>query len=230
MGSKDMFDLEQAIKDWKQTFRPDNLIGSDERQEIETHLRESVDRLRGNGLSEQEAFAVGVHRLGCTGALEAEFAKNQPVTAWRTRLAWMLGGYLVFNICRSSAWAIAQLASAGMAFGGALPIVAGPAALAVLASVWIGLLAISYRVIVHPKVLEMRFTWKWAVAAGLALYLLPAGSVYGQLAQKWFRNEAWYGETGLWIGYGGFFLKIVSCLVCFVVLLKLSKPTNAIVE
>lgn len=225
-----MFDLEQAVQGWKQTFRPDNPIGVDERQEIETHLRESVERLSGSGLSEQEAFAVSVHRLGCTGALEAEFAKNQPVAQWRARLAWMLGGYVVFTICRDGAWAIAQLSSAAMAYGGALPIVAGPMALAVLTFAWIALLAISYLAIISSKTLAKQFTWKWAALAGLALYFLPAGSFYGQLAQKSFRDEVWYDETGLWIGYGSFILKIVGCLVCFVILHKLSKPTTAMVE
>ena len=66
-----MFDLEQAIRDWTLTFRPDSSIGTDGEREVESHLRESIERLQDSGLSAREAFAIAQHRLGLTVDLEA---------------------------------------------------------------------------------------------------------------------------------------------------------------
>ena len=62
----------------------------DELQELETHLREQVAGLVDVGLSEQEAFSVGVSRLGVPNELCAEYAKASPMRIWRHRLCTLL--------------------------------------------------------------------------------------------------------------------------------------------
>ena len=62
----------------------------DEMQELEAHLREQVIDLVDVGLSEQEAFSVGVSRMGDPNELCAEYAKASPVRIWRQRLCTLL--------------------------------------------------------------------------------------------------------------------------------------------
>ncbi|MEM6692465.1 MAG: hypothetical protein AAF664_23745 [Planctomycetota bacterium] len=225
-----MFDLEGAIQDWRLTFRPDSPIGYDGSQEVESHLRESIERLQGIGLSTREAFAVGVHRLGLTEELETEFAKNGPSGAWRTRLAWMLGGYLALTICGGGASAMTALAGAGLAYAGADSAMAGPITVTVLVASWAGLLTISYRFLRNHDGAKRRFTWKWAMMLGVALYTMSALAVYGQLAQQAIAGASWYGESATWLSCGGFVVRMAVYLACFVVLCKLSKPLAPVAE
>ena len=225
-----MFDLEQAIQDWKLTFRPDSSIGPDGVQEVESHLRESIERLQDSGLSMHEAFAVGLHRLGLTAELEREFAKNQPVVAWQTRLVWMVGGYLAFTLFRGGASAIVAFAGAGMAYAGVSATIAGPIAVAVLVAAWAGLLVISYRVLLNRECASCRFTWKWAIIVGAALCTLSAATVYGQLAQQAIADATWYSESAMWLGWGGLVVRMAVYLLCFIALCKLSKPLVPVAE
>lgn len=225
-----MFDLEQAIQDWKMTFRPDGSIGADGVREVETHLRESIERLQDSGLSTHEAFVIGVHRMGSTTDLEAEFAKNQPVAAWRPRLVWMLAGYLVFTLCRSGATALVALTGAGMAYAGVDASIAGPIAVGVLVFAWVALLVISYRVLVNRDSIGRPFTWKWAIVVTTALYALSVASGFGQLAQQSLADLSWYGESATWLGWGGFVVRMVVYLFCMITLCRLSKPVVAVAE
>ncbi|TWU34195.1 hypothetical protein [Novipirellula artificiosorum] len=224
-----MFELEQAIDDWKRTFRPDSSIEADGILEVESHLRESIERLQGTGLSEREAFAVGAYRLGITADLESEFGKNKPVSAWRTRLAWMLGGFLLFTLCGSGVSALVAMTGAWMAYAGVEATMAGPISIAVLTVAWAGLLAIAYRGLVNRDPTNNRFTWRWAAVTGLALYVLPTATVMGRLAQQRIADAAWYGDTATWLGFGGFFFHFGGYLFCLVALCKLSKPSVPVV-
>jgi hypothetical protein len=62
--------------------------------ELESHLKDEIDRLKSQGLSEQEAFIVGTHRLGKPDALADEFAKVNESLWLRTKCFW--GGYALF--------------------------------------------------------------------------------------------------------------------------------------
>jgi hypothetical protein len=80
-----MFDLEQQIRDWRRTQaaalgeRPELL------DELESHLREDMQRLTQAGQRPEEAWVAAVARLGSSGQLAAEFAKLPPAGPF----AWM---------------------------------------------------------------------------------------------------------------------------------------------
>jgi len=86
------FDLNTAIRDWRNhlsqspRFRPENL------EELESHLRDSAVALRDIGLSDEEAFFVATRRVGGAKALEPEFAKINRREVWLHRAFWMLLG------------------------------------------------------------------------------------------------------------------------------------------
>jgi uncharacterized protein YjiS (DUF1127 family) len=97
------FDLNEAIRRWQQQLDASPALSADNHEELESHLRASVQRLKDAGLSEEEAFLIAARRIGDHGLLEQEFAKVNSGSVWLTRAIWMLAGILVMNICGSLA-------------------------------------------------------------------------------------------------------------------------------
>jgi hypothetical protein len=77
-----MFDLEEQIAKWRRTAadalgnRPEVI------DELESHLRDDVQRLVQSGQSAEAAWETAVTRLGATKQLAAEFAKVPPTPAF----------------------------------------------------------------------------------------------------------------------------------------------------
>ena len=94
-----MFDLEQAITTWSNTCSSDPAVSNDHRNELETHLRDSIARLREQGnLSEEEAFLISGHRLGHPIDLQQEYQKVHLGETWRHRTLLMVSGYLLISL------------------------------------------------------------------------------------------------------------------------------------
>ena len=69
------FDLNEAIRRWQEKLGRSPAIGADNLEELASHLRASVQRLKAGGLSEEEAFVIATRRIGERGGLEQEYAK-----------------------------------------------------------------------------------------------------------------------------------------------------------
>lgn len=97
-----MFDLNEAISNWKLSFGQNGKCGTEDVLELEVHLREQVGILVRSGLSEREAFLVGISRLGAPEEISDEYAKADPAQFWRHRCLWMAVGVLCW-------WSLALL-------------------------------------------------------------------------------------------------------------------------
>ena len=84
-----MFDLNESITGWRTRLANDENYAAADLDELESHLREEVDRLRESGLSGEEAFWVASRRLGNAESLSAEFAKVNGGRVWANRLLWL---------------------------------------------------------------------------------------------------------------------------------------------
>ena len=93
-----MFQLEEAIKKWRADCERSDSMSPDTLAELETHLRDSVDRLGRTGLSTEETFLVALHRLGAPDELHVEFNKVHGDRAWLGRVALALSGYLGISL------------------------------------------------------------------------------------------------------------------------------------
>jgi hypothetical protein len=72
------FDLQAEIKNYLNKLQiHGNLTNSDE-MEIENHIRDGVDALIKNGLSEEEAFFITLKRTGKADLLSEEYNKVNP--------------------------------------------------------------------------------------------------------------------------------------------------------
>jgi hypothetical protein len=70
-----MFDLEQAIADWRKQMLAAGIQSPVPLEELESHLRDDVEDQIQSGLNGRQAFKVAVERIGQAVALESEFAK-----------------------------------------------------------------------------------------------------------------------------------------------------------
>jgi len=73
-----MFNLEQAIIEWRRQMLAAGIPAPIPLDELEAHLRDDIQRAVQGGDSEEQAFCVGVERLGSPGTLKVEFAKSKP--------------------------------------------------------------------------------------------------------------------------------------------------------
>jgi len=88
-----MFQLDPAIAEWRRRMADSGLNAAVVLDELESHLREDIDRQVRSGLSEQAAFEAGVLRIGRVGALKYEFAKvDETRQVLRQKAVWALLG------------------------------------------------------------------------------------------------------------------------------------------
>lgn len=68
-----MFDIEQAIKDWRQEMR--DLADTETLDELESHLREDIEQQTRSGSDLKLSFDAAATRMGQRSALQNEFQK-----------------------------------------------------------------------------------------------------------------------------------------------------------
>ncbi len=81
-----MFDLERNIGSWCDHLRLSGKLDEVDVIELENHLREQIDELIENGLSEDEAFLISVKRLGNVNMISEEYSKVNTNALWKQLL------------------------------------------------------------------------------------------------------------------------------------------------
>jgi len=71
-----MFNLEQAIADWRQKMQAAGIESPIPLEELESHLREEMERQVRAGMKAEEAFDKAVQCIGAARPLHKEFRKN----------------------------------------------------------------------------------------------------------------------------------------------------------
>jgi hypothetical protein len=71
-----MFNLEQSIAEWRRQMSAGGVQNSTVLDELESHVREDVERQMRAGIDAQKAFAAAVQRIGPASALKNEFRKS----------------------------------------------------------------------------------------------------------------------------------------------------------
>ena len=70
-----MFNLDQAIAEWRRQMLTAGIKTPTPLDELESHLRDDVERQRDSGSSAEAAFEIAVQRIGQGNALKDEFEK-----------------------------------------------------------------------------------------------------------------------------------------------------------
>jgi len=70
-----MFDLDEAIAEWRRQLQASGVKALDILDELESHLREAIEEQVQAGSNPERAFEMAVRRIGNPNALRSEFAK-----------------------------------------------------------------------------------------------------------------------------------------------------------
>jgi len=107
--------LEERIDEWRSYVRRRPAIDTTDVDELEDHLRSQVTDLQEAGLDEEEAFLIGVKRLGELDTLSREFAREHSERLWKRlvvaeaeegRAAWSREALVALCLAMAAALAI----------------------------------------------------------------------------------------------------------------------------
>ena len=99
---KSEFELETAVRGWRDRLSQSPQFRAENLNELEAHLRDSIAVLLNQRLTDEEAFLIATHRIGCAAALEPEFAKVNAREVWLSRLFWMAVGVQLWFVIISA--------------------------------------------------------------------------------------------------------------------------------
>src|SRR5260221_12319241 len=71
-----MFNLDQAIADWRRHLAASGIKSRAVLDELESHLRDEVENQMRTGVNGERAFEMAVQSIGQPAALRREFAKS----------------------------------------------------------------------------------------------------------------------------------------------------------
>jgi hypothetical protein len=94
MENQTSFDLNAAIQGWRAELGKSSSFQKDDLDELESHVRDSAEALRGQGLTGEEAFLIAIRRTGKQEHLAAEFATINGASVWLERIVWMTVGWI----------------------------------------------------------------------------------------------------------------------------------------
>ena len=90
-----MFNLDQAIAEWRRQMAAGGIKIPEALDELESHLRDDIERQMRSGSDAEQAFAAAVQRIGRANILKSEFEKIGGTTwALISKLKSMLAGFV----------------------------------------------------------------------------------------------------------------------------------------
>ena len=78
-----MFDLEKQIGLWRHHLQLRGNLSKTDMDELESHLRDEMDNLKGGGLADDEAFLLSVKRIGNIDMVSREYSKVKTENVWK---------------------------------------------------------------------------------------------------------------------------------------------------
>jgi hypothetical protein len=97
MENQTPFDVNAAINGWRSTLAQTSAFRTADLDELELHLRDAIRDLESRDLSQDEAFTIGIRRVGAVPALAAEFTRVNGHRQWIDRALWMLAGWVFIS-------------------------------------------------------------------------------------------------------------------------------------
>ena len=95
MENQTRFDLNAAVENWRNELAAQPNLASDDRRELETHLRDAIAGFQQRGLNDEESFWLARRRAGQPQQIGEEFVKSNPIAVWRERVFWLGSVYFL---------------------------------------------------------------------------------------------------------------------------------------
>lgn len=89
-----MFNLDNAIKSWKRKLRSNPAFEDGDITELESHLREEIERLKAEGLSDREAFNKATEEIGEPEPIGEELYKSRATQKAGPRPPWQQSSWV----------------------------------------------------------------------------------------------------------------------------------------
>jgi hypothetical protein len=102
MENQTRYDLNAAVENWRNELAAQPNLASDDRRELETHLRDAIAGFQQRGLNDEESFWLACRRIGQPQQLGEEFVKADSNAVWRERVFWMALACLIVSLWGSS--------------------------------------------------------------------------------------------------------------------------------
>src|SRR5262245_57270668 len=104
-----MFNLEQAIADWRRKMAVGGIKSCEVLDELESHLREDVEQQMRSGAAAEQAFKQAVQRVGSADQLKLEFGKVERLGPAPNRTLINIGcGAMATFVFANSIWLLLQ--------------------------------------------------------------------------------------------------------------------------
>ncbi len=98
MENQTRYDLNAAVENWRNELAAQPNLASDDRRELETHLRDAIAGFQQRGLNDEESFWLARRRVGQPLELGEEFVKADSVAIWRERLFWIVTVFFLIQL------------------------------------------------------------------------------------------------------------------------------------
>jgi hypothetical protein len=98
METQSRFDLNAALENWRRSMSAQRNLLPEARRELEAHLRDLFDELRGRGVAEAEAFSLARQRVGEPQLLDREFKIAMNATWFHRNRPAAIAAWIVFVI------------------------------------------------------------------------------------------------------------------------------------
>jgi hypothetical protein len=90
--------LDKQLAAWKESIVRAGTLTEEDILELELHVRDTVQELVQQRLTQEEALLVALRRIGDPSVVAVEYQKVNPGLAWARRWYWMTAGFLGFSI------------------------------------------------------------------------------------------------------------------------------------
>ena len=101
MKERSEFDMNLAIRTWRENLSQSPQFRVENLDELETHLRDSIATMQDQRLTDEEVFLVATRRVGSAAVLASEFSKVNAGEVWLNRVLWMLIGAQLLSVIYS---------------------------------------------------------------------------------------------------------------------------------
>ena len=98
MENQTRFDLNAAVENWRNELAAQPKLASDDRRELETHLRDAIAGFQQHGLNDEESFWLARKRVGQPQQIVEELVKADPTKVWRDRAFWIMIVLFAFQL------------------------------------------------------------------------------------------------------------------------------------
>jgi hypothetical protein len=236
MENKSPFELNSALRSWRENLAQSSAFRGENLNELESHLRDSIAAWQSKGLSEYEAFFVATERIGAGHELQKEFEKVNRQAMWLERLLWMLIGVQAWMFVNGTAGTITESLlllgwkTPGLDQGIALPlsIVTTARLLLIIASAcfcWWLIVRKSGR-FSHwvGKKLQSRSSFLGlSISAVLLLIVIQTLFAFFQGYWIWRLGAETFGRRTLFLGHSQVIAHLVQFIVMIVLILALAR-------